>query len=158
LIAAPLTIRAASRPEFLLPCIQWLAVGGYWTDDVQEAFEQRRNAAGSVDRDTFLHLLQEQQRRRKAQKPQAGAEGDGDSDDDSGNALGTALRPAASQGAADAGQANTFQRKRPQLSLKLGVGAAAGGGAVKLGFECVVRAGVRAYVRGHLPLASAVDA
>ncbi len=77
-----------------------------------------------------MHLLQEQQRQRKAQKPQARADGD----DDNGDALGKVLRPAAVQ-AADTGQTNTFQRKRPQLSLKLGVGAAAGGGAVKLGFE-----------------------
>ena len=124
-------------------CVALCAVGKYWTSEVQEAFDLQ-STAGILDRDTFLRLLQEQQRKR-IQRSHAAKETSAGQDSQSKatagpNSVAAILASAGASGsgiklaeAPAVGEAS-YRRKRPQLSLKLGAGAAAAGGAVKLGY------------------------
>ena len=133
-------------------CLDYVTVGSYWTDDVRRAFQRRCGTNGTLDRDTFLRLLQAQ-KEKPQHKHSAGAgsaSSDEEDDDDAVARKPKQNHPHQHQQQhrhAQPDQAN-YQRKRPQLSLKLGKGAAAAGGAVKLG--CVRAFRVRACLLGRV--------
>ena len=101
---------------------------------MQQAFDAARNSSGNVDRDTFLKLLKQQQFNQMGQDVCSGR---GSHSSDNVNMAATQTAAENISGGESSRLVKTdvaqFRRKRPPLSLNLGVGSAAAGGAVKLG-------------------------